>query len=63
MTNYTIDELIEKTDNKYVLCEIISQQARKLKRDEDLTIGYQAINQAMDDLMNDRFEYAENGKK
>lgn len=60
MTDYTIDQLIDKTDNKYVLCEIISQQARKLKRDEDLTIGYQAINQAIDDLMNDRFEYVEN---
>ena len=60
MTKYTIDQLIEKTDNKYVLCEVISQQARILKRDEGLTVGYKAINHAVDDLMNDRFEYQEN---
>lgn len=59
MTEYTIDELIEKTDNKYVLSEVISQQARKLKREEKLSIGYDAINQAIDDLMNDRFQYEE----
>lgn len=59
MTNYTIDELIDKTDNKYVLIEVVSQQARKLKREEKLSIGYDAINQAIDDLMNDRFQYEE----
>lgn len=63
MTDYTIDELIEKTDNKYVLCEIVSQQARRLKEDGELTIGYKAINQAIDDLMNDRFGYVENLKR
>lgn len=59
MINYTIDELIEKTDNKYVLSEVISQRARILKREEKLSIGYDAINQAVDDLMNDRFLYKE----
>lgn len=59
MINYTIDELIEKTDNKYVLSEVISQRARILKREEKLSIGYDAINQAVDDLMNDRFLYEE----
>ncbi len=63
MTDYTIDELIEKTDNKYVLCEIVSQQARKLKESGEMTIGYKAINQAIDDLMNDRFNYVENLKR
>lgn len=63
MTKYTIDQLIEKTDNKYVLSEVISQQARKLKRDEKITIGYNAINQAIEDLMEDRFLYDEKKKK
>lgn len=63
MSEYTIDELIEKTDNKYVLCEIISQQARKLKQETDITIGYQAINQAISDLMHDRFNYEEQARR
>lgn len=63
MIKYPIDELIDKTDNKYILSEVISQRARFVKNEQKLTIGYQAINQAIDDLMNDAFTYEEKKKR
>lgn len=63
MINYPIDELIDKTDNKYILSEVISQRARYVKHTQKLTIGYQAINQAIEDLMNDAFTYEEKKKR
>lgn len=59
---FTVDDLMEKTENKYILAEIISQQARYLKREEDISIGYKAINRAIDDLMEDKFSYEEKKK-
>lgn len=59
---FTVDDLMEKTENKYILAEIISQQARYLKREEDISIGYKAINGAIDDLMEDKFSYEEKKK-
>ncbi|WP_459129449.1 DNA-directed RNA polymerase subunit omega [Guggenheimella bovis] len=62
MNHFTIDELMDKTGNKYVLSEVIAQEARHLKKEKDLTIGYQAINAAIESLMNNEFSYHE-GKK
>ena len=59
---FTVDDLMEKTENKYILAEIISQQARNLKREEDISIGYKAINGAIDYLMEDKFSYEEKKK-
>lgn len=56
---YTVDDLMEKTDNKYVLAQIVSKQARHLKQSKEISIGYQAINEAIDDLMEDRFSFEE----
>ncbi len=45
--NYTIDKLISHSNNKYFLVQKIADKARDLKNDDSYTLGYKAINQAI----------------
>lgn len=57
MKRYSNHEVLEKTQNKYVLSKVIAKKARQLKAKEEIAIGYDAINRAVEDLMEDKFSY------
>ena len=46
--NYLIDRLISTSENKYDLTEAIALKAKDLKNNSDITLGYEAINVAID---------------
>lgn len=57
MKHYSNDEVLARTRNKYILSKVISKRARELKQEEDIAIGYNAINRAVEDLMEDKFSF------
>lgn len=63
MRVFSNDEVLEKATNKYILSKVIAKRARELKQEEDIDIGYQAINSAVEELMNDEFTYVVRPKK
>ncbi len=63
MKHYNNHDILEKTRNKYILSKVIAKKARELKEEEGITIGYKAINRAVEDLMEDSFSYEVISKK
>lgn len=63
MKLFSNDEVLEKASNKYILSKVIAKRARELKQEEDIDVGYQAINLAVKELMSDKFSYVVRAKK
>lgn len=63
MKHFSNDQVLERTKNKYILSKVIAKRARELKKDEDIAIGYNAINRAVEDLMENKFSYEVHAKK
>ena len=63
MKPFSNDEVLEKASNKYILSKVIAKRARELKQEEDIDVGYQAINLAVKELMGDKFSYVVRAKK
>lgn len=63
MKHYNNYDILEKTKNKYILSKVIAKMARELKKEEDISIGYKAINRAVEDLMKNKFSYEVISKK
>lgn len=57
MSKVTIDDLIDITHNNYILTEVVSKRARQLQKSKKIELAYVAIDEAIDDLHNDRFQY------
>lgn len=57
MKEYSVDHLMEKTQNKYVLCQVVAKRAREIRGQENFVLGYKAINEAARELMEDEFSY------
>ena len=54
---YPLEKLLKKADNRYALVQILSQRSRELRdRDESILIS-NAINQAIDDLIDNKIKY------
>ncbi|MDI9471811.1 MAG: DNA-directed RNA polymerase subunit omega [Tissierellia bacterium] len=58
MKDYSIDALMKKTKNKYVLSQVIAKRAREIRSEEGVILGYLAIEQAAQELMDDQFSYS-----
>ncbi len=58
MKDYSIDALMKKTKNKYVLSQVIAKRAREIRSEEGVILGYLAIEQAARELMDDQFSYS-----
>ncbi|HZK09872.1 MAG TPA: DNA-directed RNA polymerase subunit omega [Clostridia bacterium] len=63
MKPYNNDQVLERTENKYILSKVIAKRARQLKEEEDIAIGYMAINRAVQTLMEDDFSFKVHPKK
>lgn len=63
MKRYSNHQVLKKAENKYILSKVIAKKARELKAEEDISIGYDAINRAVEDLMEDKFSYKVISKK
>ena len=63
MKVFSNDEVLEKASNKYILSKVVAKRARELKQEGGIDIGYQAINEAVDELMKDQFTYVVRAKK
>ncbi|HHX03110.1 MAG TPA: DNA-directed RNA polymerase subunit omega [Tissierellia bacterium] len=57
MIDYSVDTLMEKTKNKYVLSQVIAKRAREIRSEEGFVLGYKAIDQAAQELVDDRYSY------
>jgi len=55
MIDYSVDTLMEKTKNKYVLSQVIAKRAREIRSEEGFVLGYKAIDQAAQELVDDRY--------
>ncbi len=58
MKKHSIDLLLEKTDNKYVLNRVIAKRAREIRSEEGVVLGYKAIDQAVQELVDDRYSFS-----
>lgn len=63
MKRYSNHQVLKKAENKYILSKVIAKKARELKAEEDISIGYDAINRAVEDLMEDKFTFEVISKK
>ena len=57
MKHYSNDQVLARAKNKYILSKVIAKRARELRQEEDIAIGYNAINRAVEELMEDNFTY------
>ena len=58
MIDYSVDTLMEKTKNKYVMSQVIAKRAREIRSEEGFVLGYKAIDQAAQELVDDRYSYS-----
>lgn len=56
---YTIDKLVAKAQNKYILAQIISERAKQIKNDGQEQLGYKAINRAIEEFSEDNLSIQE----
>ena len=54
---YPLEELLQITDNRYALVEIISQRSRQLRKIDESILISTAINISIDELLNEKFKF------